>query len=187
MSSQDDDETQGLVFGVLAGVIMLVIALVAGVGVWKTSQGKAAPAQAVTAAADSAAGDAAAASPAQTATADSTANAAETNLAAVGDALAKVYFGSGKATLNAKDQGVVAQTVDALKAKPGTIVLLSGFHDASGDPALNAELAKQRALAVRDALVAGGVAAEQVKMRKPESTVGTGSAAEGRRVEIRVQ
>ena len=47
--------------------------------------------------------------------------------------------------------------------------------------------AKQRALSVRDALVAGGVAMERVKMRKPESTVGTGSAEEGRRVEIRVQ
>ena len=45
----------------------------------------------------------------------------------------------------------------------------------------------QRALAVRDALVAGGVAVDRVKLRKPESTVGTGSAEEGRRVEIRVQ
>ena len=42
-------------------------------------------------------------------------------------------------------------------------------------------------MAVRDALVAGGVAAERVKFRKPESTVGEGSPEEGRRVEIRVQ
>ena len=66
-------------------------------------------------------------------------------------------------------------------------MLLSGFHDASGDPARNAELAKQRALSVKDALVAAGVAQERIKLRKPESTLGNGSAEEGRRVEIRIQ
>jgi outer membrane protein OmpA-like peptidoglycan-associated protein len=50
-----------------------------------------------------------------------------------------------------------------------------------------AELAKHRAQSVRDALVAGGVAAERIKFRKPESTLGAGSPEEGRRVEIRVQ
>ena len=66
-------------------------------------------------------------------------------------------------------------------------MLLSGFHDPSGDAAQNAELAKQRAQSVRNALVAGGVATDRIKFRKPESTVGTGSPEEGRRVEIRVQ
>jgi len=108
-------------------------------------------------------------------------------IAPVGEALAKVYFAVGKAELDAADQGVVARTVEALAAKAGGIVLLSGFHDPSGDAARNAELAKQRAQAVRDALVAGGVAADRIKFRKPESTVGTGSPEEGRRVEIRVQ
>ena len=39
----------------------------------------------------------------------------------------------------------------------------------------------------RDALVAGGVAPERVKLRKPESTIGSGNPEEGRRVEVRVQ
>ena len=38
MSDNDDNETQGVVFGVLAGVIFGVIALVAGLGMWKASQ-----------------------------------------------------------------------------------------------------------------------------------------------------
>ena len=38
-----------------------------------------------------------------------------------------------------------------------------------------------------DALVAGGVPADRCKLRKPESTVRSGSPEEGRRVEIRVQ
>ena len=160
MSDNDDNETQGVVFGVLAGVIFGIIALVAGLGMWKASQ-PAAPAAQVA--------------------------AAEPNIAPIGDALAKVYFAVGKAELDEADKGVVAQTVEALAAKADGIVLLSGFHDPSGDPARNAELAKQRAMAVRDALVAGGVAAERVKFRKPESTVGEGSPEEGRRVEIRVQ
>ena len=159
MSDNDDNETQGVVFGVLAGVIFGIIALVAGLGMWKASQ-PTAPVAPV---------------------------AADAEIAPVGEALAKVYFAVGKAELDEADKGIVAQTVEVLAAKEGGIVLLSGFHDPSGDPARNAELAKQRAMAVRDALVAGGVAVERVKFRKPESTIGEGSPEEGRRVEIRVQ
>ena len=159
MSDNDDNETQGVVFGVLAGVIFGIIALVAGLGMWKASQ-PTAPVAPV---------------------------AADAEIAQVGEALAKVYFAVGKAELDEADKGIVAQTVEALAAKEGGIVLLSGFHDPSGDPARNAELAKQRAMAVHDALVAGGVAVERVKFRKPESTIGEGSPEEGRRVEIRVQ
>lgn len=108
-------------------------------------------------------------------------------IAPVGEALAKVYFAVGEATLNEADKEVVGKTMDALAAAPNAIVLLSGFHDPSGDPKRNAELAKARAESVRDALVAGGVAVDRVKFRKPESTVGGGTPEEGRRVEIRVQ
>lgn len=160
MSDYDDNETQGVVFGVLAAVIFGVIALVAGLGIWKTNQ---------------------------SAPAKSAVVVQESDIAAVGEALAKVYFAVGKAQLDAADQAAVGKTVEALAAKPAGIVLLSGFHDASGDPVKNVELAKQRALAVREALLAGGVAAERIKLRKPESALGSGSAEEGRRVEIRVQ
>jgi outer membrane protein OmpA-like peptidoglycan-associated protein len=105
----------------------------------------------------------------------------------VGEALAKVYFGVDEARLTNDDMGVVSMTMAALAVNAKAIVLLSGFHDPSGDPKHNAELATARAHAVRDALVAGGVSAIRVKFRKPESTVGSGSPEEGRRVEIRVQ
>ena len=45
MSDNDDNETQGVVFGVLAGVIFGIIALVAGLGMWKASQPAAPAAQ----------------------------------------------------------------------------------------------------------------------------------------------
>lgn len=112
---------------------------------------------------------------------------AQVEIAPVGEALAKVYFAVGQASLNEADKAVVGKTLAALAANSQAIVLLSGFHDPSGDAARNAQLAKERAVAVRDALVAGGVAADRVKFRKPESTLGGGSDEEGRRVEIRVQ
>ena len=158
MSDNDDNETQGIVFGVLGAVIFGVIALVVGIAGWSVSQNQAAPTAVVAA-----------------------------EIAPVGEALAKVYFAVGEAKLSEADTSVVGKTMEALAANPHAIVLLSGFHDPSGDPARNAELAKERAIAVRDALVQGGVATDRVKFRKPESTVGTGSPEEGRRVEIRVQ
>jgi outer membrane protein OmpA-like peptidoglycan-associated protein len=66
----------------------------------------------------------------------------------------------------------------------GKMAVVSGFHDASGDPAKNAELAKERALMVRDTLKALGVAEDKVELKKPEQTVGTGNPDEARRVEV---
>ena len=75
--------------------------------------------------------------------------------------------------------------VAAFKTKGNTAKLvLSGFVDPSGDAAKNAELAKLRAFAVRDALKAAGVAERQNRAEKPEDlTAGATSAAEGRRVD----
>ncbi|RXL85671.1 hypothetical protein EO238_31315, partial [Citrobacter sp. AAK_AS5] len=47
------------------------------------------------------------------------------------------------------------------------VVLAKGVIDATGNAAQNAELAKQRAMAVRDKLVALGVAEGQVELQKP--------------------
>ena len=69
-------------------------------------------------------------------------------------------------------------------AQAGKMLTISGFHDASGDPAMNAELAKQRAFAVRDALKALGVAEDKIELKKPEETTASGSNAEARRVEV---
>ena len=101
-------------------------------------------------------------------------------------ALATVFFDSGSAALQADADPALAETVKALAADPAKRVLLSGYHDATGDPAMNAELAKQRAKAVRAALLVAGIPLNQVLLRKPESTTGTGTEREARRVEIRL-
>lgn len=103
-----------------------------------------------------------------------------------GDLVATLYFEVAKAELPADAQAKLAEAVKALAAAPARSVVISGFHDASGDPAKNAELAKQRAIAVHGALAQAGATAGKLKLRKPESTTGDGSNQEARRVEIRL-
>ena len=75
--------------------------------------------------------------------------------------------------------------MEYLKAHPEAKVGLSGFVDSSGDPAKNAELAKQRAITVRDALAAAGVAADRIDLSKPpQIEAGSADAARARRVDI---
>ena len=65
------------------------------------------------------------------------------------------------------------------------MVVVSGFHDDSGDPALNAELSKQRAQNVANALAVAGVDPSRVDLQKPALANG-GDEAAARRVEVTV-
>jgi len=103
-----------------------------------------------------------------------------------GELLGKLYFESGQAVLPADGGATLDGAAKALVAAAGRKLVLAGFHDATGDPARNAQLAKQRALVVRDALVAAGTDKARVLLRRPESTTGDGSMQEARRVEIRL-
>ena len=108
-------------------------------------------------------------------------------IAEVGEPLVKLYFESGKAELPANGAEEVAKVVAKLAEDGSKIVLISGYHDETGGAAVNAEVAKARAGAVKDALLAAGVPADKLAMRKPAVTLGGGEAAEARRVEVRVQ
>ncbi|MBK7613846.1 MAG: OmpA family protein [Vitreoscilla sp.] len=103
-----------------------------------------------------------------------------------GDLAGTVFFASGAVALPAEAAAEVAKVKAALDAAPAKKLVLSGFHDASGDPARNAELAKGRAKAVRAALQAAGIDAARVALRKPESTLAGGDAQAARRVEMRL-
>ena len=181
MSSQDDEPENRVVAVVLIGAILLAVGLAVGMGIKKSRGGAAAAAGATTVVAAPAT-DAAAAP-----TADTTAPAAATGDEAsvvIENGVVKFYFASGKSDLAS---GAMAALGDAIAAaKAGKRLVLSGFHDASGDPVQNAELAKQRAISVRDALVGAGVAESAVELKKPEEAVGSGNAAEARRVEVTI-
>ena len=81
---------------------------------------------------------------------------------------------------------IVGDPIELIGGDAGSYRGPRGIHGICGDPARNAELAKERAKAVRAALVAKGVPLAQVLLRKPEVTAGGGSDQEARRVEIRV-
>jgi outer membrane protein OmpA-like peptidoglycan-associated protein len=103
-----------------------------------------------------------------------------------GELAGTVYFATGVATLGPDMADAMKALVAAVQAAESRKVLLSGFHDATGDAVKSAELAKERAKAVREALKAAGVAPERIGLRKPESTTGDGSNKEARRVEARL-
>lgn len=103
-----------------------------------------------------------------------------------GDLTGTLYFASGAASLPAEAVAELASVKAAVDAAPARKLVLSGFHDTTGDPAMNAELAKKRAVAVREALKAAGVDAARIHLRKPESTAVDGQAEHARRVEIRL-
>ena len=94
----------------------------------------------------------------------------------------KFYFASGKADLAVGALEALGDSVAAAQA--GKRLVISGFHDATGDATFNAELAKQRAFAVRDTLMGAGVAESSIELKKPEESTGSGNAAEARRVEV---
>ena len=98
---------------------------------------------------------------------------------------AKIYFAVGAPNPEGPSIATLAQAAIAVKNQ-GVAVDITGYTDSTGDVAKNQELAKQRALAVRDRLIAAGVPEGKINMKPPFSitTTGTGSDAEARRVEI---
>lgn len=100
---------------------------------------------------------------------------------------AKLYFDSGYHRLPADGAALLDDTVTFLKNNPSKTAIISGYHDTTGDLASNQELVKKRAQSVYDALVAEGVNADKIEMRKPVSTDGGGNLDEARRVEVSIE
>lgn len=167
-ASSDDDSQQRFALGFLFVLIALVVSTVVGVVVYKRGIAQA-PAKAPAAAVATTA--------AVAVVADDVARVV------VEGGVVKFFFATGKADLAAGANEALAEVVKGV-LEGGKMAVVSGFHDETGDAALNAELAKQRALAVRDALNALGVAEDKVELKKPEATQGSGSNAEARRVEV---
>jgi len=69
---------------------------------------------------------------------------------------------------------------------PGKYVVEIGYADKTGNAAANVELAKKRAIAVRDELVKLGVEPRRVQLAPPVSVTGAGSDDQARRVDISV-
>ena len=100
----------------------------------------------------------------------------------VDNGVVKFYFAVGKADLA---QGADEALKDVIAGvKEGKKALVSGYHDSTGTVAVNEEVAKKRAFAVKEALVRLGVTEDQIELVKPQVSEGTGANAEARRVEV---
>ena len=99
------------------------------------------------------------------------------------DVLAKVLFDTGRKNLGTDANAAIARVVDALKKNAALTVDVSGFADRTGNPEQNLQLAKERALAVRDALQGAGIGGNRINLKKPEFVIG-GAEADARRVDV---
>jgi outer membrane protein OmpA-like peptidoglycan-associated protein len=96
---------------------------------------------------------------------------------------ARVYFGSGETTIDGGDRVKIASVAETAK-RDNRPVTITGYTDRTGDPTQNEEIAKDRAAAVRDALVAEGVNESNIVMDPPAEVTGAGTNDEARRVDI---
>jgi outer membrane protein OmpA-like peptidoglycan-associated protein len=178
MSYENKDEDQKFALIVLGGIITAVVvgvlALCTWVGVGSSDSANAQKSE-TAAVATSAGATTAAAVGAATIAADEAKVVVE-------NGVVKFYFASGKSDLAKGANEALAEVVKGVKA--GQKAVISGFHDSTGNLASNQELAKKRAISVRDTLIALGVPADSIELKKPENAKGTGDNAEARRVEV---
>ena len=96
-----------------------------------------------------------------------------------------VHFERGKSTLDAEALRLLKGFTPAMKSGSNPIDV-TGYADRSGNYAANVELAKRRAIAVRDALVAEGLPVDRIRLQQPQDVIGGGRDDEARRVDLRV-
>ena len=102
----------------------------------------------------------------------------------VANGIVNFYFATGSADLAPGAAEALAAVIQGIGT--GRRAMVSGFHDATGDAAVNEELAKLRAQTVRDVLIGLGVPADRVDLQKPVMGTGSGNNAEARRVEVKL-
>ena len=164
--SNQNDEQQGFVLALLVALVLFILIFVFSIVFTRIGHKASVPAAAVVA-------------PVAVVIADDAAQVV------VQDSVVKFYFASGKADVADGATQALAVIVEGVKA--GKKAIVSGFHDTTGSQQANEELSKQRAIAVRDALLALGVPEGSVELRKPENTTVEGNPAEARRVEVTLQ
>jgi outer membrane protein OmpA-like peptidoglycan-associated protein len=182
-SSSEDDSQTYFILGLAVGIIALVILLVVGIAIGRG--GPAQPAQGpfpTTVSMTSAAPAAGAPAAAVVVTESVVTVVPDGASIRVEGGIVKFYFATGSADLAPGAAEALAAVIQGVGA--GKKAQISGFHDATGDAAVNAELALRRAQTVRDVLVGLGVPGNQVALKKPEATTGSGNNAQARRVEV---
>jgi membrane fusion protein (multidrug efflux system) len=97
---------------------------------------------------------------------------------------AKVYFEKDSDVLTPQGAQALGPLARMLAGDPMLAVDIAGYTDKSGGSTRNAQLAKDRAKAVRAALIAQGARPEQTSLKVPAATTGGPDSAEARRVDV---
>ena len=100
---------------------------------------------------------------------------------------AKIYFDTANTNQPADSATTLTPIVKWLKANPNAKAVISGFYDPKGGLARNEQLAKGRTKSTYKALVAAGIDATKIDMRKPAEINASPDLDEARRVEVSVE
>ncbi|MFS2052086.1 OmpA family protein [Variovorax sp. CT11-76] len=182
MTNTTDDSQQNFALGLLAILLVLIVGGVIGFAAWHKTPARA-PATAQTAITVPAAAPAT-----QTTVAEVTETVTVTipdgASIRVANGVVNFYFATGSADLAPGAAEALAAVIKGVEA--GRKAVVSGFHDTTGDAAVNEQLAKKRAETVRDVLVGLGVPADRIDLLRPPVTAGSGNDAQARRVEVKL-
>lgn len=97
--------------------------------------------------------------------------------------MVKFFFAPSKTDVSANAESALQDIITAVKN--GQRVQISGFHDSTGNPRINAELAKKRAQVVHQRLLHLGAPVNAIDLKKPAIAADASSNhAEARRVEV---
>ena len=106
------------------------------------------------------------------------------NLSALTGKNVQVHFPAGSSELDGKSQGLLEEVANSMRSTREGRVLVTGFADPSGSPALNLALSEKRAKAVRSYLLQRGVSGDRLLLNYYGASQSTGTGAGERRVEL---
>ena len=98
----------------------------------------------------------------------------------------QVYFDGDETQLSNDDRVKIASIAETVKTQDRPVTI-TGYSDRVGDEAQSIEVAKHRADAVREALVAEGITEKMIVMDPPTVVSGAGTDEEARRVDIKAR
>jgi outer membrane protein OmpA-like peptidoglycan-associated protein len=96
-----------------------------------------------------------------------------------------IYFDVNKFDPPADTAGKLDGLINYGRANLNSKIAITGYTDKTGDAAKNAELSKQRAMAVKNQLISAGMPEDRIMMQKPQQITGDQTDnKEARRVDV---
>jgi outer membrane protein OmpA-like peptidoglycan-associated protein len=96
-----------------------------------------------------------------------------------------IYFDVNKFEPPADTAAKLDGLINYGRANSNSKIAITGYTDKTGDAAKNAELSKQRAMAVKNQLISAGMPEDRIMMQKPQQITGDQTDnKEARRVDV---